>query len=88
MQAMDVYSTYLAVQNLRLAAQAEGIGVDWVSFLYPHEVREVLGIPHHTEPTAYPCVGCPEDGSPEGPVLQREGWRERVDTNGLVHWGE
>ncbi|ELZ92487.1 5,6-dimethylbenzimidazole synthase [Haloferax volcanii] len=85
MQAMDAYSTCLAVQNLWLAARAEGVGVGWVSFLYPHEVREVLGIPHHVEPIAYLCVGYPEDGFPEEPVLQREGWRERLETNELVH---
>lgn len=85
MRRMDVYSTCLAVQNLWLAARAEGIGVGWVSFLYPHELREVLEIPHHVQPVAYLCVGYPDDGFPEEPVLQAEGWRERIDGADLIH---
>ncbi|WP_058996558.1 5,6-dimethylbenzimidazole synthase [Haloarcula sp. CBA1127] len=88
MQRMDVYSTCLAVQNLWLAARAEGIGVGWVSFLYPHELRNVLNIPHHVQPVAYLCVGYPEDGFPSEPVLQQEGWRSRIDRAELVHHDE
>lgn len=87
MQEMDVYSTCLAVQNLWLAARAEGVGVGWVSFLYPHELRDVLDVPPHIRPVAYLCVGYPEDGFPREPVLQREGWRERIDGDELIHEG-
>jgi len=85
MKRTDVYSTCLAVQNLWLAARAEGIGVGWVSVLYPYEVQEVLDIPPHVKPIAYLCLGYPEDGFPEEPVLQQEGWRERLDMETLVH---
>ncbi|ELY51146.1 5,6-dimethylbenzimidazole synthase [Natronolimnohabitans innermongolicus] len=85
MRRTDVYSTCLAVQNLWLAARAEGVGVGWVSVLYPHEVREVLEIPPHVKPVAYLCLGYPEDGFPDEPVLQREGWRERLAVDSLVH---
>ncbi len=84
MRRTDVYSTCLAVQNLWLAARAEGIGVGWVSFLYPSEVREVLDIPPHVKPVAYLCVGYPES-FPEEPILQREGWRDRLELDDLVH---
>jgi 5,6-dimethylbenzimidazole synthase len=87
MQQMDVYSTCLAVQNLWLAARVEGIGVGWVSFLYPHELREVLDIPSHVDPIAYLCVGHPENGFPDEPVLQQQGWRERIDGDELIHYG-
>lgn len=87
MRETDVYSTCLAVQNLWLAARAEGVGVGWVSFLYPAEVREILDVPKHVRPVAYLCLGYPEDDFPEEPVLQREGWRERVDLDTLVHEG-
>ncbi|ELY48157.1 5,6-dimethylbenzimidazole synthase [Natronorubrum sulfidifaciens] len=87
MKRTDVYSTCLAVQNLWLAARAEGVGVGWVSVLYPYEVQEVLGIPPHVKPVAYLCLGYPEDGFPEEPVLQQEGWRERIDVDALVHEG-
>lgn len=62
MQEMDVYSTCLAVQNLWFAARAEGVGVGWVSFLYPHELRDVLDVPPHIRPVAYLCVGYPKTG--------------------------
>ncbi|QFU84038.1 5,6-dimethylbenzimidazole synthase [Natronorubrum aibiense] len=87
MKRTDVYSTCLAVQNLWLAARAEGVGVGWVSVLYPYEVQEVLDIPPHVKPVAYLCLGYPEDGFPEEPVLQQEGWRERIDVDALVHEG-
>lgn len=85
MKRTDVYSTCLAVQNLWLAARAEGVGVGWVSVLYPYEVQETLDIPPHVKPVAYLCLGYPEDGFPEEPVLQQEGWRERLDMETLVH---
>ena len=85
MKRTDVYSTCLAVQNLWLAARAEGVGVGWVSVLYPYEVQEVLDIPPHVKPIAYLCLGYPKDGFPEEPVLQQEGWRERLDMETLVH---
>lgn len=86
MRRTDVYSTCLAVQNLWLAARAEGIGVGWVSFLYPAEVRDVLDIPPHIRPVAYLCVGYPE-AFPDEPTLQKEGWRDRTDLEALVHFG-
>lgn len=54
-----------------------------VSFFYPHELR--TGDPHHVQPIAYLCVGYPEDGFPEEPVLQDQGWRERIDAGELIH---
>lgn len=87
----DVYSTCLAVQNLWLAARAEGVGVGWVSILRNAELREILGIPHHVIPVAYLCIGYPEDGFPEEPLLQTNGWRERLSLDSLVRresWGD
>src|SRR3954470_19875789 len=43
MPETDVYSTCLAVQNLWLAARAEGLGVGWMSIMEPRVVRELLG---------------------------------------------
>lgn len=82
----DVYSTCLAIQNLWLAARAEGVGVGWVSILRNPELREILGIPHHVIPVAYLCVGYPRDGFPEEPLLQTSGWRERISLDSLVHY--
>ena len=55
--AMDLFSSVCAVQNLWLAARAEGLGVGWVSIFDNEVVQHVLGIPEHIVPVAYLCVG-------------------------------
>ncbi|QLG48067.1 5,6-dimethylbenzimidazole synthase [Natrinema halophilum] len=85
MKRTDVYSACLAVQNLWLAARTEAIGVGWVSILYPYELQEILEIPPHVKPVAYLCLGYPDGGFPDEPVLQSEGWRGRLDVDSLVH---
>ena len=79
----DVYSTCLAVQNMWLAARAEGLGVGWVSILKAGELRDILGIPPHVVPVAYLCVGWPVDLPPQ-PMLQEVGWRERLPLRDLL----
>src|SRR5262249_61586967 len=54
---MDLFSTVCAVQNLWLAARAEGVGVGWVSILDPADLRAILGIPEAIVPVAYLCLG-------------------------------
>ena len=85
----DVYSTCCAVQNLWLAARAEGIGVGWVSILKLPQLRRILGIPAHILPVAYLCLGYPVE-FPAQPLLQKAGWRRRLSLESLVHydgWG-
>ncbi|MCI0903665.1 MAG: 5,6-dimethylbenzimidazole synthase [Chloroflexi bacterium] len=84
-QETDLYSTCCAVQNLWLAARAEGVGVGWVSILKQPQLRRILGIPHHVIPVAYLCLGYPVEFPPE-PVLQTAGWRGRMELAGLVHF--
>ena len=89
MPETDVYSTCCAVQNLWLAARAEGIGVGWVSILKLPQLRRILGIPPHVVPVAYLCLGYPVEFPPE-PLLQTTGWRHRLPLTDLVHydgWG-
>ncbi len=89
MPETDVYSTCCAVQNLRLATRAEGVGVGWVGILKLPLLRRILGIPPHIVPVAYLCLGYPEEFAPE-PLLQKTGWRERLPLEELVHydgWG-
>ena len=91
MPETDVYSTCLAIQNLWLAARAEGVGIGWVSILRNAELREILGIPHHVIPVAYLCAGYPENGFPDEPLLQTNGWRQRLPLDSLVsheRWGQ
>lgn len=80
---MDVYSTVCAVQNLWLAARAEGVGVGWVSIFHEDDVKAVLGIPDHVEIVAWLCVGF-VDQLYEEPELALKGWRQRLDLNDLV----
>jgi 5,6-dimethylbenzimidazole synthase len=51
------YSVCCAIQNLWLAARAEGIGVGWVSILSIEDLRKILAIPNHVKLTAYLCLG-------------------------------
>src|SRR5207253_1921181 len=70
---MDVYSTVCAVQNLWLAARAEGVGVGWVSILHKEDLRDILRLPEGVEPVAYLCVGYTEAFAAE-PELKTSGW--------------
>ena len=81
---MDVYSSVCAVQNLWLAARAEGIGVGWVSIFKEQDLRVLLSIPDHLEIVAYLCLGH-VDALYVEPELQVKGWRQRLDLNNLIH---
>ncbi len=86
---MDLYSTVCAVQNLWLAARAEGVGVGWVSILRPEDLRAILGLPDGVVPVAYLCVGYTDGFAPE-PELKTAGWLPEVPLSELVfheHWG-
>jgi 5,6-dimethylbenzimidazole synthase len=86
----DLFSTCLAVQNLWLAARAEGIGVGWVSIVDPAELATVLGLPTHVVPLAYLCLGYVSEFLAR-PELETAGWRARLPLDSLLHanqWGE
>jgi 5,6-dimethylbenzimidazole synthase len=80
---MDLYSTVCAVQNLWLAARAEGIGVGWVSIYSDADMRRILAIPDHVEIIAYLCIGH-VDELYSGPELEKRGWRERLPLSDLI----
>lgn len=85
---MDLYSTVCAVQNLWLAARAEGLGVGWVSIFRQEDLRALLGLPDHVEVVAYLCVGHIDEAFAQ-PELQARGWRKRLDLDSLImedHW--
>jgi nicotinate-nucleotide--dimethylbenzimidazole phosphoribosyltransferase len=79
----DVYSTACAVQNLWLAARAEGLGVGWVSFYRPDDLRALLGIPAGVEPIAWLCLGWPDE-QPVRPGLEAAGWSSRAPLADVV----
>lgn len=94
-----VYSVACAIQNLWLAARAEGIGVGWVSILANAELERILEIPSHVRPVAYLCLGYVDEFA-DRPDLERAGWLPRMDLSDVIcyeswdsrqpveHWSE
>ncbi|MFC7217822.1 nicotinate-nucleotide--dimethylbenzimidazole phosphoribosyltransferase [Streptomyces polyrhachis] len=81
---MAPYSSALAVENLWLAARAEGLGVGWVSFFDERELCRELELPEHLDVVAYLCVGY-VDEFPEEPELVQAGWSKRRPLSWVVH---
>ena len=79
-----LYSAVCAIQNLWLAATAEGIGVGWVSFYREEFLRTLVGMPDQVRPVAWLCVGPVADLS-DVPDLERFGWRHRSPLASVVH---
>ncbi len=79
----DVYSTACAIENLWLAARAEGLGVGWVSFYRPEDLRQILGLPMRVDPIAYLCLGWPDE-QPVRPTLETVGWSSRLPLKDVV----
>ncbi|MDI9847425.1 5,6-dimethylbenzimidazole synthase [Rhodoblastus sp. 17X3] len=89
-RAMDLFSSVCAVQNLWLAARAEGLGVGWVSIFDNGTVQRILNIPKRVVPVAYLCIGKVKGYHPR-PELETAGWRSRLPLESLVHfeqWGD
>lgn len=79
-----LYSVVCAIQNLWLAATAEGLGVGWVSFYRESFLQDLVGMPQHVRPVAWLCVG-PVADLPEVPDLERYGWRHRSPLATVLH---
>ncbi len=74
---MDLASVACAIQNMWLAARAEGIGLGWVSIFDPVELAALLGMPEGARPVAILCIGHVEQFYPR-PMLEMEHWAERM----------
>ena len=72
---MDLASLACAIQNLWLAARAEGLGMGWVSLFEPQALAELLGMPAGARPAAILCLGPVHDFYP-APMLELEGWTQ------------
>jgi nicotinate-nucleotide--dimethylbenzimidazole phosphoribosyltransferase len=86
----DLYSTCLAIENLWLAARAEGVGVGWVSFYQPADLSSLLELPEHVVPVAWLCLGYPDE-RPKRPGLEAAGWERRRRLDELIfseRWGD
>jgi 5,6-dimethylbenzimidazole synthase len=73
MPYMDLASVSCAIQNMWLAARAEGLGMGWVSIFEPTPLAQLLGMPAGAEPIAILCLG-PVPDFPDRPVLEIEHW--------------
>jgi nicotinate-nucleotide--dimethylbenzimidazole phosphoribosyltransferase len=79
----DLASVACAIQNLWLAARAEGLAVGWVSFYKKQDVRHILGIPPHVDPVALISLGYTNE-FPVQPILEKANWRKRLSLNELI----
>ncbi len=73
---MDLASVSCAIQNMWLAARAEGIGMGWVSLFDIGEVQRLLDMPADARPVAILCIGH-VDAFYHEPMLLSEGWEAR-----------
>jgi 5,6-dimethylbenzimidazole synthase len=80
---MDLASVACAIQNLWLAARAEGLGMGWVSMFDPVALAELLSMPEGSTPVAVLCLGHVEAFYPR-PMLELEGWTARRPLDELV----
>jgi 5,6-dimethylbenzimidazole synthase len=87
---MDLASAACAIQNLWLAARAEGLGMGWVSLFDPQAVATVLGLPQGAETIALLCLG-PVAQFYDKPMLEQTHWARREALAALVFddaWGQ
>jgi len=81
---MDLASVACAIQNMWLAARAEGLGMGWVSLFDPVKLAALLGIPEGGKPVAIICLGHVAGFYPK-PMLELEGWAMRGKLADLVY---
>lgn len=72
---MDIASVSCAIQNMWLAARAEGLGMGWVSIFDPVELGALLNMPADAKPIAVLCLGHVNSFYKE-PMLVETGWAQ------------
>jgi nicotinate-nucleotide--dimethylbenzimidazole phosphoribosyltransferase len=86
----DLWSCACAIQNLWLAARAEGLGMGWVTLFEPAALGELLGLPEGVVTLGWLCLGWPDE-RPPAPGLERAGWSSRLPLADVVltdRWSE
>ena len=79
----DVWSCACAIENLWLAARAEGLGVGWVTLFEPAALAGLVGLPEGVVTLGWLCLGWPDERPPE-PGLERAGWSRRAPLHDVV----
>jgi len=72
---MDIASTACAIQNMWLAARAEGLGMGWVSLFDPEKLGTLLKMPEGSHAIAILCIGHVEAFYSK-PMLELENWAQ------------
>jgi 5,6-dimethylbenzimidazole synthase len=80
---MDNYSSVCAVQNLWLAARAEGLGVGWVSIIDENKLKDILELPENVVPIGYLCIGRVSHFY-QKPELEIAQWLPRLPLEDLI----
>jgi nicotinate-nucleotide--dimethylbenzimidazole phosphoribosyltransferase len=73
----DMWSCAAAIENLWLAARAEGLGLGWVTLFQPDDLAALVHLPSGVVTLGWLCLGWPDERPPE-PGLQRAGWSSRL----------
>ena len=79
----DLWSCACAIQNMWLAARAEGLGLGWVTLFEPADLAGLLGLPDGVATLGWLCLGWPDERPPE-PGLTRAGWSRRAPLEDVV----
>lgn len=90
MPEMDLASASCAIQNMWLAARAEGIGLGWVSLFDPEKLRNLCQMPEGSQPIAILCLGHVKDFY-TAPMLEIEEWDKRKPLSKILYentWGK
>ena len=79
----DMWSCACAIENLWLAARAEGLGVGWVTLFRPGDLADLVGLPDGISTLGWLCVGWPDE-RPPAPGLQRRGWSRQLPLEEVI----
>ncbi len=79
----DMWSCAAAIENLWLAARAEGLGLGWVTLFQPDDIAALMHLPAGVVTLGWLCLGWPDERPPE-PGLQRAGWSSRLPLDDVV----
>jgi len=79
----DFWSCACAIENLWLAARAEGLGMGWVTLFSPGELARLLHLPEGVETLGWLSIGWPDE-RPPSPGLERAGWSRRAPLEDVV----
>ena len=80
---MDIASVCCAIQNMWLAARAEGLGMGWVSMFDPVALGALLNMPEGAKPIAILCLGNVGKFYAQ-PMLVEEGWTKERPLSDMV----